>query len=398
MATYTYIAKDRRGNRCSGTYHDVDSVAVLRRELEKLGYTVVKATKSKLRRHQRQRISDRDVIGFIFQFGEMYSAGLSVLQCLETLEEQVEHHGLRGIITDIREQVAKGASLRNAFARHERVFSTFMISMLDAGETGAKLGESLELSAQYLEKRLEMRSRVRSAFLYPTIVAVVAVLVIGSLLAFVVPMFEQLYGKLQVQLPLPTQILIMLSAGLRRGWYLALLVGGLLAVGCWRLLQRPDIQSRIDRLKLTIPVFGHLHQLMMVSRFLRTLAMLLSVGVPLIRAFEVARDVVPNRYWIEITDAIRDAIRSGNSVAKALREHAVFPAVVVRMADSGEQAGVLPSMLNKAAVFLDKDIDRLVNSLLTKLEPGLTLLLGGVIGLILMGVYLPMLDYMSHLK
>lgn len=398
MATYTYIAKDRQGNRCSGTYHDVRSVAVLRQELGKIGYTVLKAYRNKAKSHRRGRIADKDVIGFIYQFGEMYSAGLSVLLCLETLEEQTENHGLKTVVTDICDQVAKGASLRNAFARHEALFTSFLVGMIDAGETGAKLGESLELSGQYLEKRLEMRSRVRAAFLYPSIVAGVAFLVIGSLLAFVVPMFEQLYTRLHVQLPVPTQILIVLSQGIRYGWFAWLLLAGLLVLGCQHLIKKPRIRMAVDQLKLTIPVFGKLQQLMLVSRFTRTLAMLLSVGVPLIRAFEVARDVVDNLYWIKVTDEIRDSIRSGNPVAKALREHPVFPAVVVRMADSGEQAGVLPSMLNKAATFLDKDVDRLVNALLTKLEPALTLLLGGVIGLMLMGVYLPMLDYMNHLK
>ncbi len=398
MATYTYIAKDRQGNRCSGTYHDVRSVGALRQELGKIGYTVLKAYRNKAKRHRHRRVAAKDVIGFIYQFGEMYSAGLSVLLCLETLEEQTENHGLRIVVADIRDQVAKGSSLRNAFARHENLFTSFLVGMIDAGETGAKLGESLELSGQYLEKRLEMRSRVRAAFVYPTIVAVVACLVIGSLLAFVVPMFAQLYTRLHVQLPVPTQILIVLSRGIRDGWFAVLLLAGFLALGCRHLFKKPGIRLVVDRLKLTIPIFGKLQKLMLVSRFVRTLAMLLSVGVPLIRAFEVARDVVDNLYWIKVTDEVRDSIRSGNPVAKALREHPVFPAVVVRLADSGEQAGVLPSMLNKAAQFLDKDIDRLVNALLTKLEPALTLLLGGVIGLMLMGVYLPMLDYMNHLK
>lgn len=398
MATYTYIAKDKRGNQCAGTYADVRSVAMLRKELGKIGYTLVKACKQKAQRHRRQRIADRDIIGFTFQFGEMYSAGLSVLECLETLEEQTKHHGLKVVVTDIRDSVAKGSSLRNAFAKHEAVFSSFLVGMIEAGETGAKLGESLELSAQYLEKRLEMRNRVCAAFIYPTIVAVVALLVIGSLLAFVVPMFAQLYARLHVQLPVPTQVLIFMSQGIRRWWFVLLLLTGVLALGGQQLLKKPRIQIWVDRLKLTVPVFGKLHQFMMVSRFIRTLSMLLSVGVPLIRAFEVAREVVHNRYWVQITNDIRDSIRSGNPVAKALREHPIFPAVVVRMADSGEQAGVLPSMLNKAAGFLDKDIDRMVNSLLTKLEPALTLVLGGVIGLLLMGVYLPMLDYMNHLK
>lgn len=398
MAAYTYIARDEHGNKFSGTYQNVRNVAMLREELAKIGYRLVKAHRAKRKRLHHGRIPETDVVSLTFQFAGMFSAGLSVLQCLETLEEQTKNLSLKTVVADIRERVETGSSLKKAFAKHEDVFGRFFVGMVEAGETGAKLGESLELSARYLEKRLELRSKVRAAFLYPAIVAGVSLLVVGGLLTFVVPMFEKLYLRLHVTLPAPTQFLIYLSQTIREGWYLVLPILLLLVFGGKRLLTHPRARKVIDYLKLNIPIFGRLTRLVMVSRFIRTFATLTGVGVPMIEAIDVSRVVANNVYWTRITEQIKDSVRAGNPIAQALQQDPIFPSVVVRMADSGEQAGILSVMLNKAAEFLDKDIERTVNGLLTKLEPLLTLLLGGVIGLMLMGVYLPMIDYMNQMK
>ncbi|MFC1763611.1 type II secretion system F family protein [Planctomycetota bacterium] len=398
MAVFSYQAHDEKGNRFSGTYRDISSVRALRCELDKVGYILDKAQRKRAVKLDPRKVQDKEIVGFAYQFAGMYAAGLSVLHCLETLEEQTPNKVFKSILADIRESVETGASLKKSFARHTAVFSNFFIGMIEAGETGAKLAEALEMSARHLEKRAELRERLKSAFIYPAIVSVVSVLVIGSLLTFVVPMFSKLYTRLHVDLPGPTRILMMLSRNLREGWIVGLILLTLVVWGGQWLLKRPRVRALTDRLKLRLPFFGPLNRLVTVSRFIRTFATLVTVGVSLIEAIEVARAVADNDEMDEISQRLQDSIRAGNPVAGALQEHPIFPTMVVRLADSGEQAGVIDEMLHKAADFLDKEIDRIINSMLIKLEPILTLGLGGLIGLMLLGVYLPMFDYMNQIR
>ncbi|MCH8216500.1 MAG: type II secretion system F family protein [Planctomycetes bacterium] len=398
MPTYWYIAKDENGNKLSGTYSDVSGVSQLREELTKIGYSLVKARKEKAARRRTTRVSQREIVAFTFKFSGMYSAGLSVLKCLETLEQQSENHALRQILGEVRQSVETGTSLKKAFEPHEEIFSSFFLGMIEAGETGGQLIKSLEMSAVYLEKRLELKEKVKAAFVYPAVVCVVCMLVITGLIIFVVPMFSQIYGRMNVALPGPTLFLIVLSEIATKWW--PLVVGGIAALVfiVKRALREPNIRATVDRLKLSLPVFGRLNRMVVVARFVRTFATLVSVGVPLLEALDGARLVVDNVQMSGIIDDMKESIRTGGSVAKSFRAHAIFPPVVVQLADSGEEAGVLPEMLNKGAEFLDKDIDRTVQSLLVKLEPTLTLGMGSLIGVILLGVYLPMFDYMNHIK
>ncbi len=398
MAEYRYIASDEKGNRFSGTYKDVESLKVLRAQLTKIGYKLIKARKARLIRRKRFFVRQRDIVAFAYQFAGMYAAGLSVVQCLETLERQTRSASFKYVLADIRENVETGSSLKKAFGRYEYIFSSFFTGMVEAGESGAKLANSLEMSARYLEKRLDLKQRVCSAFVYPSMVGLVSFIVIGSLLAFVVPMFSRLYEKLHVPLPVPTQIVVMLSHVIRDYWFF-MVVGILAAVyGIQRLLTVPVIRARVDRLKLKVPIFGRLNQMVMVSRFIRTLATLVNVGVPLIEALEISNVVAHNSRMSEITRELQDSVRAGNPIARSMARYAVFPPMVVQMADSGEQAGVLDRMLSKAADFIDKDIDRMVSNMMVKLEPMITLTMGLIVGMILIGVYLPMFDYMNHLK
>jgi type IV pilus assembly protein PilC len=402
MAVYTYIAKDVQGNRFSGTYQDIETVAALRGELAKIGYTLLKATKTQGQatgiKPGRRRIQQKELVAFGYQFAGMYSAGLSVIQCLQTLEDQVESPDFKAVLSDIRQRIETGSNLKKAFEPYADLFSHFFVGMMEAGETGGKLGQSLEMSATYLEKRFELRQKIKSAFMYPMVVGVVCLIVVTCMLLFVVPMFSKLYARLHVELPGPTQFLIVLSS-VFRGWWIvivAVIVGLVFTVR--KLLRIPAIRAWVDDFKLRMPVFGKLNRMVVVARFTRTLATLVSVGVPLIEALEVAQAVVNNTRMTKIARDLQQSVRTGNPIARSLEKHGLFPPMVIQMTDSGEQAGILPDMLTKASDFMDRDIDRLIAGLLVKLEPVLTLVMGVVIGLILLGVYLPMFDYMSHLK
>jgi type IV pilus assembly protein PilC len=233
---------------------------------------------------------------------------------------------------------------------------------------------------------------------YPLVVGFVCFIVVICLLLFVVPMFSQLYARLHVDIPAPTQVLLTLSFLLRHWWWGLLALGATTAFGLHKMVQHPSARIHWHRLRSRVPLLGPLACLVSVSQFVRTLGMLVSVGVSIIDALAVASNVANNEEIVRATQDLRKATRAGRPVAESLAAHRVFPPMVVQLVASGEEAGILPEMLVKGADLLDKDIDRVTSALLVKLEPALTLVMGLVVGLILMGVYLPMFDYMACLQ
>lgn len=398
MAVYQYTARDAAGNEFSSLYSNVESTDSLRKELVKLGYVLVRARRQRAPTVSRGRVRQRDVASFAYKFAGMYSAGLSIAGCLETLEQQADNGAFPAVIADVRRRVEAGASLKSAFEQHRTVFPDLFLGMVEAGETAGKLSQSLEASAQYLEKRLELRQKTRAAFVYPIVVGIICSIVVTCLVVFVVPMFSQMYRKLHVELPGSTRLLLAFSFFLRNWWWLLLSLMAGLGLGVRRLSAHPHTRLYWDRLKIRLPLLGPLNRLMLVSQFVRTLGTLISVGVPVMDALEAAGNVAHNQEVFRITVDLQRAVRAGRPLAKSLRAHPIFPPMVVQLVSSGEEAGILPEMLGKAADLLDKDADRLATSLLVKLEPSLTVLMGIIIGLILMGVYLPMFDYMACLK
>jgi type IV pilus assembly protein PilC len=398
MAAYEYIAVDENGNKLSGTYDGVDSVAALRKDLAKMGNTLLKAKRRGSDRLRHTGIPQNEIVSFTYRLAGMCSAGLSIVGCLETLEKQTENRSLKAVLADIRQSVAAGSTLKNAFTRHRRIFSDFFLGMLDAGESGGKLAETLEASAIYLEKRADFRSKVRSAFAYPIIVGLMCLAVVGALVIFVVPTFSKMYRQMHVPLPGPTQALIDLSTMVRGYWWMSLFLA--LAVGLLLKLVRNNarLKAAWDAFKLDMPGLAKFNRMIVACSFVRTFAMLASVGVSVVRALEVASAVVNNAKVTEIAGRLQQSIQAGNAVADSLKNCDLFPPVIVQLAACGEEAGTLPQMLNKGADFLEKDIDRMLRAFLVKIEPALTLIMGLIVGFILMSVYLPMFDYMSHLK
>jgi len=398
MPTFQYTARDASGRELRGTYDEIAGVNELRGELTRIGYELVRARRVKERPARWSRIKAEDIATFAYKFSGMYSAGLSVTSCLETLADQAERPMLRRVLSDIKKRIEAGASLTKAFEPHRNIFSEFFLGMLEAGEASGKLVEALEMSAVYLEKREQLRAKVKSAFVYPIAVGVVCVAVLLGLLLFVVPVFTKLYANLHVALPWPTLLLVTLSKMLRTWWWLVLPVA---IGGGWALksvLHCGGLKRGWDRFKLHLPVFGRLNRLILVSRFMRPCAMLMSVGVSVLDAFRIAGEIVRHAEMTTVAKDLQKMAQAGNPVGRALAAHDIFPSEIVQMAVSGEQVGRLPDMLAKGVDLLDRDIERIIAALVVKLEPALTLIMGLVIGVVLMGVYLPMFDYMTHLK
>ncbi len=398
MAAYEYTATDENGNKFSGVYDGINSVTALRRDLAKMGDTLLTARRKKSDDLKRVRISQDEIVTFTYKLAEMCSAGLLINRCLETLEEQTENRSFRGLISDIRQSIANGSTLRDAFGKHSNIFSNFFLGMLEAGESSGKLAETLEASAVYLEKRADFRHKVKSAFAYPIIVGIMCFVVIAFLVIFVIPVFSKMYRQMHVPLPGPTQALINLSVQVREGWWVLLLILIATLFLLKLLWKKAHLKARWDAFKLSIPVLAKFNRLVIASGFIRTFAMLVSAGVSLVKALEVASAVVDNAKITEITGQLQKSIQTGNTVADSLKKCDIFPPVIIQLAASGEETGTLSEMLNKGADFLDKDIDRILKGLLVKIEPALTVTMGLIVGFILISVYLPMFDYMTHLK
>ncbi|MGD8786682.1 MAG: type II secretion system F family protein [Phycisphaerales bacterium] len=398
MAVYDYTAKDENGNTLTGIYDDIDNVAVLREELSKMGYALVKARRRKNLGIRCRKIRQSEVVTSIYRFAEMYSAGLSIARCIEILEEQSENPAFGHILADVRQSVENGSSLESAFGKYSDVFSDFFTGMLEAGESGGKLSEALEMSAVYIEKRMHIRQKIKSAFTYPIVVTVICFIVVSCLVTFVVPVFSKMYDQFNLVLPVPTRALVGLSALVKDFWWAIPIVVVGAAIILRKLFRNPNARAGWDIFKLKMPVLGKLNRMVIVSQFTRTFGMLISVGVSVIRALEVASQVGNNHKLSEITKEIQESIEKGQSIGSSLEKHDIFPSMIVQLAISGEEAGEVSQMLTKGADFLDKDIDRITRALIVKLEPVLTVIMGLIIGLVLLAVYLPIFDYMSQLK
>ncbi len=398
MACYEYTARDRFGNELTGFYENIEGVPTLREELSKVGYVMVRARRRRDTSAFVRRIRLEDVAAFSYKFASMFAAGLSVTHCLETLGEQTDRPALRQVLADIRQRIEAGSSLAKAFDPYRSVFSELFVGMVAAGEAAGKLSEALSLSTTYLEKRAQLRAKIRSAFVYPITVGIVCMLVMTSLLVFVVPIFSKLYSHMHVALPLPTLIMVTLSQILREWFWLVLIVAALNLWAVQKLAGSRRARSGWQWVKAHLPLWGHLQQLILVSRFIRPLAMLISVGVSVLDAVRIAAEVTRSEEMVRRSEVMQKAIQAGAPMAKTLGDHPVFPSEVVQMAASGEQVGKLPEMLAKAVDIVDRDIDRRIDALVVKLEPVLTLVIGLIVGGMLISVYLPMFDYMSHMK
>ncbi len=399
MAVFEYTAKDVAGNQFSGVYTDIDNINDLRNELAKISYTLVKGRRQKnVIRKRRGKIKPSEVVAFAYEFSGMYSAGLSIVRCLETLEAQIENRILKSVIIDVREHVETGSTLREAFEKYSSIFSSFFLGMVEAGEAGGKLGETLQMSADYLEKQDNLKKQVKSAFAYPIIVSVMCMVIVSALIIFVIPVFEKLYKQLHVPLPGPTLLLIGISHIVRDYWWIALPAVVLMVLAVCKFRKNALVKVKLDSFKLKMPVFGKLNRMVVASRFIRTFAMMCSAGISVVEALELASQVADNNEMSKASTTIKESVMTGSSIAPPMSKFSIFPPMIVQLAAAGEEGGIMPEMLIKGVDFLDKNIDRAIKSLLTKIEPIMSVTLGLIVGTILLAVYLPMFDYMSHIK
>lgn len=336
------------------------------------------------------RVKLKDLAIFARQFAVMIAAGLPILRALSILSEQSESVRLREILSSVRASVEKGSSLSEAMAEHSE-FPPLMVAMVEAGEAGGFLDATMVQIAETFEADLYLRGKIKAALTYPIAVGAIAVIVVIAMLIFVVPVFEEMFASFGSELPAPTQFLVNLSALLTNPLFTVPVVIGLVAaiVLFRRNRQTPKVRAVVDPLKFRIPVFGSLFRKVALARFAHSLASLLRAGVPILTSLDIVGETSGNVVLTRAAVDISQSVRDGTGISRALESHPVFPEMVVDMISVGEETGNLDEMLDRVADFYDQQVEATTEQLTALIEPIMILLLGGVVGGMIVALYLP---------
>ncbi len=404
MATFAYSGKTRAGQLVSGerVADSMDAaVAALRRE--QVMVTKITPAKAKAEAASRsagktgKKASAKSLAVFTRQFSVMIDAGLPLVQCLDILGTQEEDRNFAAVILQTRSDVEGGASLADSMRKHPKTFDPLFTNMVAAGEAGGILDTILKRLATYIEKNVKLKGQVKSAMIYPVAVIVIAALVVGVILWKVIPTFAQLFAGLGAELPLPTRVVIWLSESLVS--YFPFMAAVIVALA-WAVRTYYGTEGGrrvIDGGLLKMPILGDILRKIAVARFCRTLATLISSGVPILDGLDITARTSGNAIIEDAVLVTRKSIERGETIAQPLRETAVFPPMVVQMIGVGETTGALDTMLAKIADFYEEEVDAAVAGLLTLLEPVMIAFLGVVVGGIVIAMYLPIFDLISKL-
>ena len=404
MPTFAYAGKTRAGEAVQGerVAESLDAaVAGLRRDqviVTRIAPAAQASVGQRLRALRPHSVTPKSLAVFTRQFSVMIDAGLPLVQCLEILGGQEEDRHFAATILATRADVERGLSLAEAMKRHPRTFDPLFTNMIAAGEAGGILDTILKRLATYIEKNVKLRSQVKSAMVYPAAVISIAAVVVTVILWKVIPTFATLFAGLGADLPLPTRLVIALSNALVR--LMPFIVVGIVALvfGFQRYYATERGRRVVDGALLRLPILGVLLRKIAVARFCRTLSTLLASGVSILEALDITGRTAGNAIVEDAVTKTRRSIERGETIAQPLRATAVFPPMVVQMIGVGEATGELDNMLGKIADFYEEEVDVAVAGLLSLLEPAMIALLGGVVGGIVIAMYMPIFSLISKLS
>jgi type IV pilus assembly protein PilC len=428
MATFSYTARDQAGKVQQGTA-EAENDQVLRRNLRDRGLFVqkvdrVQAGNAKVGRAQKQaneakaaagakqgttaasrakkvgKVKSRDLTMFCRQFATMINAGVSLVRCLAVLEQQAASASLKRVIREIQYSVESGDTLTRSLSRFPKIFSNLFVGLVRAGEVGGVLDETLERLATFLEEDMKLKRKVKAAMTYPMIVMIMAVGIVIGLVTFIVPKFIELFKDFDVAMPWPTQILINTSKFMTTPLNDIILIGVVVlsVISINRIKATKTGKKYYDKLMLKVPVFGSLNHKIALARFARTMSTLLVSGVPILQALETVAGALDNEVMATALLDARTAIREGQRIAEPLEASKLFPPMVVQMISIGEETGSLDAMLAKVADFYESEADAAIESLTSALEPVLIVFLGGVVGFIVVAMFLPLVKIIETLS
>jgi type IV pilus assembly protein PilC len=402
--SYAYRVRTKEGRVLAGKM-EADGEAAVASRLRSQGMIPVQITKDSKTSMKMEinilpkKVKLKDLAIFARQFATMINAGLSLLRTINILADQTENPKLKEAIHEMRDDVERGSSLSASMSKHPKIFSGLFVAMVRAGETGGQLDTVLTRIADNYEADYKLRQKVKAAMTYPVVVAGIAVLLVTVMLLFIVPTFAEMFEGLGGELPLPTLILLKLSQAAK--WLVPLLI--VLSIAGFVAYKRlrkssADFRLRADRLKLKIPIFGDLFQKIALSRFSRTLALLLRAGVPVLQALDIVSETTGNEVLTRATHDVKDSVRSGETMAGPLERHGVFPPMVVQMISVGEDTGAIDAMLDKVSDFYDQEVESTTESLTSLIEPIMIAVLGGIVGAMIIALYMPMFKIFELVK
>jgi type IV pilus assembly protein PilC len=395
MPVYTYSARAINGELKNATIEAPtreEAVAQLRKQR----LNVVKIDEA-AKKKKGGKVPMREIVIFTRQFSTMINSGLPLVQALDILAAQSENPALKDTTRQVVYDVESGNTVADALRKHPKAFTELYVNMVAAGEAGGILDTILKRLAVYIEKSVKLKGQVKSAMIYPIAVICIATIVVAAILWKVIPTFAQLFAGLGAQLPLPTRVVIAASNGLLAYGPIIFIALGGIGYALKRYYDTPGGRHMIDAIVLKMPILGMIMRKIAVARFCRTLSTLLSSGVPILDGLDITARTAGNAIIEEAIQKTRASIERGETVSAPLRETNVFPSMVVQMINVGETTGALDAMLAKIADFYEEEVDTAVAGLLTLMEPLMIAVLGGVVGGIVIAMYMPIFDLISKL-
>ncbi len=399
MPTFVYTAVDNTGKSIKGKI-EADNNQHALSKLHDQHYHVLNLSEKKesgLRLLQPKKVKLNAIAVFSRQFATMIDAGISIVRCLDILQNQSKDPVLKPVIIQAMNDVKSGMSLTDAFAKHPNVFSKLYVNMIRAAELGGILDEILNRLSTFLETEMEIRTKIKSAMMYPIIVLVFSMILIAALFTFVLPKFKEIFVSMNIEMPPATRILFDMSSILKTYWFVpvGIIVG---AIVTFRILSsKPQGRYQIDKFKLRMPIIGEIVQKMAISRFARTFGTLVSSGVPMMRALEIVGETSGNAVIAKSVETARESVREGQKISQPLEASGVFPTMVTHMIDVGEETGRLSDMLVKVSEFYDKEVDASIKGLTSLIEPLLIVFMGVVVGFIAISVMGPIFKLVSSI-
>ncbi len=404
MATFAFKALDLAGSPTKGEMEAGDQQAVAS-QLRSRGLIVVdieeqaEASAGDIFSRFR-RVKSDDLVIASRQLSTMVSSGMSLLRALYVIEEQTESDKLREILIDVRQDVEGGSALSEALRKHPDTFNDLYVAMVEAGETGGILDQTLVRVAEQLEKDAALRRQVKAAMIYPILIGSFALIVLVALVAFLVPVFEKIFKDFGGELPAITKFTVFLSHLVTRQWYIliAVVFGVVWLFRFWKNSDTGQVQW--DRLKLKFPMkIGDIVQKVALARFSRTFSGLIAAGVPMLEAIEITGKTSGNKVVEMAMDDVRDSVKKGGSLTAPMAAvPEAFPVMVTQMIGVGEETGALETMMSKVADFYEEQVDAAVKALTSILEPVMIIVVGGIVGFIVIAMYLPMFKVYDSIK
>jgi type IV pilus assembly protein PilC len=402
MSTYVFKAMDLAGVKARGEL-EADSKQAVSDQLKQRGLIVLdiadKHASREIELSFLKSVKANELAVFSRQLSTMISSGMSILRALYVLEEQTEGKFLKETLVAVRKDVEAGLSLSDAMGRHPKVFSPLFVAMTQAGEAGGVLEGALMRVADQLEKDASLRRQIKAAMVYPTLVIIFAIGVMMALVAFLVPVFEGVFKQFGGELPSITKVSVFLSHAVTGYWWMIFMLAGGTAFAFLKWKKSSWGRPQWDHFRLHIPMkIGKIVQQVAVARWSRTLSSLTSAGVPLLLALDITGRTGGNVAIEEAMDGVIASVKRGGTIAAPLAQAPIFPTMVTHMVGVGEETGALDAMLDKVAEFYEDQVEASVKALTSILEPIMIVVIGGIVGFIVVSMYLPLFTVYNNIK